>query len=445
MNSKLDRPIRLASIGDSPKVTTGFANVNRMILQGFHNSGIEVYCFGTMDFDYDFGKELPYSFQPTNPFDENGMRTVSLFLVNVQPDVIFILFDPGSASIFVNIIEALQNSGNLRRCPIIVYTPIEGIPIPGTTARFISKVLEMSGEVVLYSPKMVELIEKQFPVYKGMLKWAYHGLDHAPFRKYSDDYRNYLKKLVGWQDYFIVTSVGVNKRTKGFDYIIYTARMLKEMGKSRNIKFYLHTSKDIPTLWGYPLVDMAVNFDVEDMLFFKESLVNEGEGGNIRGLNRITDFMYQPQDNSDEEREKAFQSLGYIDRIAGLSDCYLDLSQVEGWGLPAHEAMRCGIPTISVKDRAIREEIYDGGVLWLESEPFRMWTTWHTGVKLVLVDPYKAAEAIVELKETNDTVRKFWSDCALDNASKYNWAETQEKFNNLVRDIVGKYEYDEEI
>lgn len=432
----LDDKIKLATITDSPKLTTGFANVARMLLQGFHNHGFEVYSFGTMDMEPDIVGQLPYTFWPANPFDEMGHRTVALFLVNVQPDIIFILFDPGNADTFISIVLALQSSGNIKKCPIVLYTPIEGVPIPGSTASVFSKVIENDGRVVLYSPKMIDLVNAQFPALTPYIDWAYHGLDHAPFRKYSDDYRDYLRSLVKWTDYFVVGSVGVNKRTKGLDTLIYTARCLRDTGNDEGIKFYVHTSMQ-PTMWGYNLKDIAVNFGVADMFIFKPD--DEPEpGGNIRGVDTITRELHIPSDDSDEQITKTLRSMGFIDRL-NMLDCYLDLSEVEGWGLPTHEAMRCGVPTISVKDMSIREEVYDGGVMWIEHEPFRTWRTWHTGAKLVLVDPAKAAQAITELK--NSKVKDFWSRIAMENAGKYDWKESQDKFIKILNEVVENYDY----
>ena len=423
--------IKLAAISDSVLLTSGFANVARPIIYGFHEAGYEVYSFGTMDTAYDFGKKLPFMYQPANPYDEMGHRTVALFLTNVQPDIIFILFDPGNLDTFVSIILALQESGNIKKCPIIAYTPIEGVPIPSSTANTVAKIINNNGKVILYSPKMIELFNKQFPGVEEHLDFAYHGLDHAPFQKYSDLKRTMLRDKVGWSDYFVVGSVGVNKRTKGFDTIIYTARMLRDLEKDEGIKFYLHTSLK-PTMWGYNLKDMAINYGVDDMIIFKPEEDVE-PGGNLHG----TDYQ-----NEEEIRDgdSPLLALSFIDRLNCL-DCYLDLSQVEGWGLPTHEAMRCGVPTISLKDNSIRSEILNSGAMLLDPEPFRVWTTWHTGVKLVLVDPYVAAQAILEMKNASDTIKNFWSKAALNNANQFDWQPTKDKFVRLVKEMVDEYDY----
>lgn len=431
--------IKVATITDSPKVHSGFGNVARMLLDGFYKHGFDLYSFGTMDTEYDFKRELPYPFQPTSGFDPLGYREAALFLTNVQPDVIFVLYDPGSAMQFLNMVIALQDNGTIRQAPIVLYTPIEGEPIPASTAKLFSVLLERNGKVVLYSPKMVEKVEKQYPDFKDLLDFAYHGLDHAAFSPLPKQIRDDYRKNVGWSDYFVVGSVGVNKRTKGHDYLIYTARTLRDMKKDDGIKFYLHTNPTDGTLNGYNLKDMAMNYGVDDMFIWKPG--TDEPGGNIRGLSVLSDHKLYAKAETDEERLKA---IGYKDRL-GMLDCYVDLSQLEGWGLPTHEAMKCGVPTISIKDKSIREEIYDGGVLWVDTLPFRIWSTLHTGVKLALVDPFDVAEAILELKDSDDVIKKFWSDCAIRNASQYVWKPTQEKFIKIIEEVYSNYEYNDEV
>lgn len=420
-----DKQIRLSAITDSPKVTTGFGNVARVLLQHFHDNGFDVHSLGTLDGEPDLKGELPYTFFPANILDNGDdiMRTFLLFLVNSRPDVIFMLYDPGTLGTYLQAIFKLQKMNLLKQVPVVVYTPIEGIPVPINTAEFFMDVLSTGGKVILYSPGAVDTVVKQFPDLENKLEWARHGLDHANFYKYSNSVRKLIRQSAGIDDKFVVGSFGVNKRTKGFDQIIYTARCLKDMNKHQDIVFYLHTSKNKPVLAGYDLERMAYDYDVDDMIIFKPEQ-HEKNFEYVKGIDRDKSVI-----------NGTLQGLSFIDRL-NMLDCYLDLSQVEGFGLPPMEAMRCGVPTISINDGGIRSEIYQGGVLWLEPLPFRCWTTWHTGVKLALADPKDAAEAIIELKESPAGIKETWSNWAMENANKYNWLETQEKITKIIKGVV---------
>lgn len=434
------KDIKLMAITDSPKLSTGFGNVANQLLHGFHEYGFDVYSFGTMDVNPDIKGDLPFIFIPCNPFDEMGHRTVSLHLVDVQPDVIFLLFDPGNVDIFVNIITKLQENNMLKRCPLVGYIPIEGFPIPYSTALTFAKFQDSGGQVVLYSPKSIELFNNQFSDFE--LEFVYHGVDHANFRRYDQNYRNYLRELVGFDKKFVVGSVGVNKRTKGFDSIIYTARCLKDLNKHHDFLFYLHTSRT-PVMDGYNLEDLISNYDVGDIVMIKPEAEKE-RGGNIRGIRRendeLPDYILKPETNEDYRYNLTLMS--YIDRL-NLFDCYLDLSQVEGWGLPAFEAMKCGVPTFSVRDYSVREEIYHGGVYWIDSLPPRCWPTWHTGVKLVLADPLDVANNLLAFKDSD--TKEWWSEIAQDTVSKFLWKESKDKMNEIIMRVVNNYDYTDDL
>ena len=428
---------KIANIGDSPKKTSGFAQVTRQLYQTQYEAGFQVSALGTMDLDYDTKRELSYVFWPSHMLDEMGHRTSYVFLKNIQPDLITLTYDPGNIDMFLEVILKMQDKGDIKKCPIVVYTPIEGYPVPASTVFTFMKVLETGGRVILYSPGMVDLVTNQYPELQGKLDWMYHGSDHANFRQYPTEIRTKLRKYVGLDDYFVVGSVGVNKRTKGFDYIIYTARYLKDMNMHHNIKFYLHTSKNKPTLLGYNLEDMAANYDVSEMILFKPEADLE-HGGNINGIPRdgdISKFIDNiSMPNTAEGRKQLFGLYSYIDRMNCL-DCYLDLSQVEGWGLPPMEAMKCGVPTLMVEDYSIRSEIFQGGVMWITPEPFRKWTTWQTGAKLVLVDPAEVANTVLEFKDTE--TKDFWSETAIVQANKYSWKETGKKYIKIINEVLG--------
>lgn len=428
----MSNKIRLAAITDSPKITTGFGNVANQLLRYFHNNGIDVKSLGTMDSEMDLDGVIPFDFLPANVLDKDTgefnfnrmVQMFSLFLVNARPDVIFLLYDPGTLSTYFEIIKKLRELNLVKKVPVVLYTPIEGFPIPDSTAKFFDEILKDGGRVILYSPGTVEMLTKQFPQFQNKVDYALHGLDHANFRKYDKEHRKEIRKLAGLDDYFVVGSIGVNKRTKGFDNIIYTARCLKDLNEHHNIKFYLHTSKNKPVMLGYNLEEMSKNYDVEDMIIFKPEQEEEAYLY-VNGIKR----------DSDDVDVKSLSDLSFIDRL-NMLDCYLDLSQVEGWGLPAHEAMRCGVPAVTVNDMAIRSEIHANGAIILDTLPFRTWTTWHNGVKLAQVDPLVAANSILELKNSSDEIKEYWSKVALRATQNYNWDVTGEKILNIIKETV---------
>ena len=88
------RPPKIACISDSPKLTSGFANVAKPIYEGFVEAGFEIHVFGLMDDQPDSDKTLPYSFWHC---DAGVDQLLPRFLMQIQPDIIFMLCDPGAA------------------------------------------------------------------------------------------------------------------------------------------------------------------------------------------------------------------------------------------------------------------------------------------------------------------------------------------------------------
>lgn len=434
--------IKIACIGDSPKLTSGFGVVTNELYRGFHEAGFDVTAFGFMDTEPDIDRKLPYNFWPCNPFDELGHRTISLFLYKLQPDVIFIICDPGNLDVFADAISSMQGlygqvgGLTIKKVPIVSYTPIEGFPLSTSFGNAFFKVQNTGGTVVVYTPGSRDRVQLQFSEIEPEV--VYHGADHAPFHKYEDEKRNHLRKITGLDDYFVVGSIGVNKRTKGFDTLIYTARCLKDMEQDDGIKFYFHTSPNQPTMYGYMLDELASHYGVDDMILFKPEIETE-PGGNIRGISRTSEENFYELDRPEtsEKRRKLFARFGFIDRINCL-DLYADASQVEGWGLPAFEAMACGVPTVSINDMSVREEIYTGGAYMLNALPVRTWSTWHTGSKLAQVDPLVLAETILKFKN-DEQLRDEYSQKGINLTKDYKWDDSRDKMVGIIKETLNVF------
>lgn len=430
------KKIRMLAIGDSPKLHTGFGTVMKEICKGFHETDrVDVNVYGLLDFEEDYDFKLPYSFYPVFPMDDLGHARIGLIGRKVQPDIIFILTDPGNLhtyvdKIIVQNVMQLQRQGQDYIPPIVAYTPIEGFPFYKSHVIGFNLVKESGGEVCVYCNSAKELVDRMASHIEPTV--INHGLDHADFRRYSDEERTALRRMAGLDDFFVIGSIGVNKRTKGFDTIVYAAQQLRENGWDEGIKFYLHTNACLDTMWGYRLDELVKFYGVEDMFLFRQ----DNYDNYWIGTNRDSDTVSQVMEIKDripekpEERGLMFMTYDFISRINCLN-MYLDCSQVEGWGLPVGEAMACGVPVISINDGHVRQEIYSDAAYMLDTAPHRMWTTWHPGIRLALIDPLQAAVAINKLRNDKKKLAEM-SDAGLALAKKYPWDKSREQFNEIV-------------
>lgn len=444
------RKIRIACISDSPKLTTGFGIVAKMLYQSFMDYGFDISVFGLLDIAQDTENELPYPFTPVSPMNlmghslTNGQLMYAMFIKRHRPDLVFILTSPGNAKEFVNGIfdgrvADFTKNGKTFTPPILLYTPIEGRPQHSSHGETFAKVQALGGRVVLYCDSAKKQMAQEFP--EITYEVCFHGSDHAPWQKYSEEDRQLLKKMVGLEGKFIVGAVGTNKRTKNWPCLIYAARYLRDIGQDKDILFYCHTDAKHSYMEGTDLDDLAKAYGVRDMFLFKpDDMIQRNHPylGTEYSSNTM-EQVRQAQNKIPDNRIERMYLLGHYDMVAryGLMDVYTDVSQVEGCGLPPIEAMMCGVPTISVMDGGVREEIHWRGARMIEPEPKKIWETWHTGSRLLTVDPYLVAEQILLLKE-DDNLRNDLSERGQREMSKYKWAEEGLKMAKIAHEIVEK-------
>ena len=439
--------MKLAVLSDSPKKMTGFGNVIAQLCQGFHEAGIDVHVYGFMDSQEDFDNKLPYTFYPTPPMDELGHRTFGFFLRKVDPDVIFILTDPGNALMYTN--DMLKGKVSNRKIgkniylpPVVLYTPIEGQPIHDDHIAAMEQIGMLGGALVLYCEAAKRAVENWAPHVLEYTHVVNHGLDHAPFRPYAPQERKVLRQLVGLDDKFVVGCGGVNKRTKGFPYLIYAARYLKDTNRHKDIIFYCHTNPRVGTMYGYDLKALARDWGVDDMFLWKQQIDPHSYWS---GAERDKDIVAQAMElagqvpDTPEGRGLLFTAYDFIS-IFNCFDLYVDPSQNEGWGLMTGEAMACGVPVIRVRDYHVRDEIYGDANYEIAPLSPHLWETWHTGSRLVTLDPHVLAEAILYMKN-NPCERERYTKLGLERAGRYIWQDAKEQMTKIVFDV---YERDQQ-
>ena len=443
--------ITIAIMGDSPDIHTGFAVPVKEALKACCAEGWNIHVLAFMDPDRRDLKERnnpvvgeieghPYTKYHSFMFDDLWHQNWDKFLRFIKPDVVFIVTDPGNLYKYLygmkhSKIKRKMPDGRWFTPPVVSYTPVENTPIPYHHRDAWELVQWLGGVPIVYCDTAAKMIRDQFP--NIMPKVARHGSDHADFKKYSDEDRRMLRRMVGLDGRFVVGCVAVNKRTKGLDKIIYTARELKDMGKADNILFYLHTNPTESTMFGYPLDEMIEYYDVADMVIFKQ--IVEGSWYWM-GSDRDNDTLEQVRilgDQIPEDPEvRGFLWMHY-DFIAKLNcfDAYIDLSQVEGWSLPNTEAMACGVPVIGVKDHGVRDEIFAGARLEIEPLPRRLWNTTQSSARLVDCDPREAALKILELKD-DEALQARLSNAGLECARRYSWKDYQKIVIDTIKETV---------
>lgn len=420
---------RIAVISDSPKVHTGFATVVRAVVSRLYDtSEYFISQYGLLDNQPDFNAEVPWVFIPTPALDDLGHRTYTSFIRAQKPDVVLIIQPPSNARRYNAILsEDCQVGG--KNPKIVLYTPVEGSPLTRDSIDGI----KMANKVVAYCENGRDIIKAMTGVEAAV---AYHGWDHEPWDKYEPDLRRKIKRLIHFDDRFIVGAIGVNKRTKGHVELLQVARILKERGR-RDILFYLHTNPDKETMLGYDLRYLAEYYGVRDMVQWRIVFDDMSYWKGHPAVDDTRERMLAETRDIPETAEQRGMLFASFDMrtIINTFDLFVDISQNEGWGLPLHEAMACGVPSLTVDDLAVRSEVWQDGPHFIEPIPFRMWPSLHTGAKLVTIDPEKVADAI-EFYVDYDGARQELSDKCYHAARRYTWDDCASVIKQAIDELV---------
>lgn len=418
----MDR-IRIAYIGDSPFIFSGFGVVANAILSRIPKDEFEISALGTM---YPYRpKDTKYidDYEATCIHDLMGYKSAIDFIRHTDPDIMFFIGDPGT---LYNRFQTLMLSGIVGRFPMVTYFPIEGAPPSPVYAEQAMR----AQEPVTYTKWGKEILY-QTPI-DGVpceVDYIYHGADHANFRPYDEDTKMALKRAVGWEDKFVIGMVGMNKRTNRQPALLQAALELKRRGR-KDFIIYMHCqSSGESVLQGWELGWQIESYDVEDVIQVKP---DQKEHKYIaRPREGTLDFalgLGRPKD-ADEARH----NLSILDFISllNLFDVYIDPASAHGWNLPACEAARCGVPIITVDDRFARSEIFSSCAYMMQPTAY---DHWHTGAILPLVSPKAIADAIEDMWDNEDKRKQYAKSCK-ERFDALKWQDSTDKFIDKFKKV----------
>lgn len=444
--------MRIGVISDHLSTTTGFKVATKPFVEGFLEQGWDVHYLGVV------GQDMPWdddriTMTPTDgtPLVKDGV--LREWIIRTAPDIIFAVRDPGTVvdwsvgpQSISGVLAAIKDGHiNMRQYKVVYYMPIEGIPLSRTFRLAFELPIWSGGKVVFYTETAMNVSREQFPWIGGHCEFVHHGLDHFPENNYSPEDRLLLKEMAGMSERLVVMTIGTNKRTKGLAETIYTASAYKQMYGSKDVIFYIHTEPEDPIIGGHDLIHLRHQYNVEDIVVFKPTsnlsarknvlagVETEGERSLIEGLRKLKDVGFTP-----EEPEEALSNLRqykFTDLFA-MSDLYLDLSQLEGWGLPVGEAMQWGLPVMGISDRAVRDEVYGNSRIVIQSEDMELWDTFGSGARLAKGRPSTVAtmiHSVVEDKTQLDQATIAGKQCA----SRYKWGPSVEKMVDIIKECYG--------
>ena len=419
---------------DSPENTSGFGLVTKEgILKGLlEDPGIDVAVLARMD--YIPPRDPGCWFIPVGMRDPDGYLVLPTVMDTVNPDVVIINYDPGNVHKAIAD-TALQGSG-IREKPIIAYFPIEGFAedVEGNRVSASPVFTEMAKMVdmpVTWTRCGADTLIQSAPELKGKIHVVPLGLDHADFHPLPQKQRDHLRKLTGWDDKFIIMETSFQKRIKCQPYLLEAMQILLRRGYD-NVTLYLHCQPFLGhVMEGWHLGYMVQQMGLDGHVSFPPERRGQYAGIPYTNAEFIEDAMRMVRPPLPQQRGAIMANLPLAARYS-MADVYINISSIEGWGLPAGEAMACGTPVIMTDDDFVRREIYGDAALMIKP---RHHDWWHTGAKLLLLDPVDIANAIEYLIH-EPRARQRLSINGLGLVKQYEWKTARAFFRKAVRAVL---------
>jgi len=419
-----EKPIKVGMLSDCQDLTTGFGVVTKAVGSRFLKAGFEVAAIGMQDKRGDprLAVTDPYPIWRANPHAHQGMLWLEQFLQVEKPDVMYVNYDFGST---LNMMSMCREKG--YKGPFVIYCPIEGVPMPDEFLKTMLRVKQEGGEVVTYTQWGADLVKRKMGL---NIRWAYHGVDHADFRRYPIEERRALRKAVGLDKKFVVMALKRNKRTSNLDQCIYAARKLKAEGITDTI-FYLHTNPfEANHFQPVPLERLAHSYGVAEMIWFPPIVFAQEYGV---AYDQSVEYAAPDTDSLFEKQRMTFAGYSLADRF-NCADVFVAVESVEGFGLPLVEAMACGLPIVSVADGSVRNEVLSKnqpGDVALLIKPAAH-GAWHIGSRLQYISYVDLAEVIKRLRTNVRRLREM-SAASLARSKDFRWADTADTIIEAVR------------
>ena len=130
-------------------------------------------------------------------------------------------------------------------------------------------------------------------------------------------------------------------------------------------------------------------------------------------------------DISKAVRDKIFIPDRFIDSadlavIYSNAICFFFMSLYEGFGLPALEAMQCGVPTVTSNTTSLPEVVGNGGIMV----------------------PPTDIDALCEVMNNvykDESLRKKYSQAGLERASAFSWERCADEYAGIFKNIVANF------
>jgi len=254
------------------------------------------------------------------PIDGFGNRElIRMTLATEKPDVIFLFTDP---RFFYWLFEMEDEIHQM--CPIVWWHVWDNHPFPEFNAPF----YEATDLINCHSNMTYELIKDRYP---NKTNFVPHALPPNLFYQMSEqEIKMHKRNVLGpaREDHFVAFWMNRNARRKRPSDVLWAWQKFIQLVKSRGIKdpkatLVMHT--DPKDMEGPNLFAVAEQLGIKDSIVFSPDRVG-------------------------------FEQVNVLHNV---SDCCVNISYAEGFGLATLEAMQCAKPIIAAKTGGLTRQVVD--------------------------------------------------------------------------------------
>jgi glycosyltransferase involved in cell wall biosynthesis len=260
-----------------------------------------------------------------NPEDDYGIR--------YAPDY----YKEWNADILITLIDVWVEKGLPDDIRWYAWTPIDHNPMPPNVEHVLRTHKGLVKPIAMSKFGLDQMKQAGIDAF-----YAPHGIDCEKFKPDAER-REAARKMYGWEDYFVIGSVGTNVRERKNWTAMFIA-LQKFAKRHKDVVMYCHTE--------------AFESRGRNLQILREHL----------GIQNITFFPSKVKMLTGIETEAMVSMYNAL-------DVYLQPSKGEGFGIPIIEAQACGVPVI-VTNWTSMPELMGGG--WLLKDLRPEWTMQHS-------------------------------------------------------------------
>ena len=349
--------------------------------------------------------DVPYRLYIPPYGDPNGWGYAGMICDWENPHLAIIESDPGS-------ITEWRKNTQLRRIPNITHGPVEGAPLTRPWSDTMKEIVMTGGAVTLYTEFAKQAMLDGFGDYPENgrpLEVLGLGIDHAPFRKYTEAEREEARMKLGWTDRYVILNVARNAGRKMLPRLVYAMQKIRE--RIPNALLYLHTCVfENFYLGGHNLSEVVRLAGVKDCVQFPDFIRDA-----MRGIGYADD--HKPS---------------LID-LYNAADLFVSASGAEGWNLPMTEAAACGLP-VCVPMYSGAWEVAQNFALGMKVVDFE---THPSGAKMAVVTPQEIEANVSVLHDSPATAMAVVKQ-GIEFVKKLRWQPTTDRIVELALEMVEK-------